>query len=68
MRREINALEGEAGKRIVMIAFLSPKQARAWYESTAYRADSADSFQLREVSRVHRRKRPSTGADSLVAR
>ncbi|ATA53558.1 hypothetical protein CKY39_10270 [Variovorax boronicumulans] len=44
-----------------MIAFLSPKQARAWYESTAYRADSADSFQLREVSRVHRRKRPSTG-------
>lgn len=30
-------LEGDAAKRIVMIAFPSMEQAQAWYESPAYR-------------------------------
>jgi uncharacterized protein (DUF1330 family) len=32
------SLEGEAPKRIVMIAFDSMEQAQAWYDSPAYRA------------------------------
>jgi uncharacterized protein (DUF1330 family) len=32
------SLEGEAPKRIVMIAFDSTEQAQAWYDSPAYRA------------------------------
>ena len=32
------SLEGEAPKRIVMIAFDSMEQAQAWYNSPAYRA------------------------------
>jgi uncharacterized protein (DUF1330 family) len=32
------SLEGEAPKRIVMIAFDSMEQAQAWYDSLAYRA------------------------------
>ena len=32
------SLEGETPKRIVMIAFDSMEQARAWYDSPAYRA------------------------------
>jgi uncharacterized protein (DUF1330 family) len=33
-----DALEGEAPKRIVMIAFDSMEKARAWWESPAYEA------------------------------
>ena len=35
---QAKALEGEATKRIVMIAFPSFEQAQAWYDSPAYRA------------------------------
>jgi uncharacterized protein (DUF1330 family) len=35
---QAKALEGEAAKRIVMIAFPSLEQAHAWYDSPAYRA------------------------------
>ena len=35
---KVNSLEGEATKRIVMIAFPSLGQAQAWYDSPAYRA------------------------------
>ncbi len=35
---QVNSLEGEPGKRIVMIAFPSLEQAQAWYDSPAYRA------------------------------
>ena len=34
----VRSLEGEATKRIVMIAFPSVEQAQAWYDSPAYRA------------------------------
>ncbi|MNL28850.1 hypothetical protein D3C87_1505140 [compost metagenome] len=34
---EISSLEGEAGKRIVMIAFPNLEQAKAWYDSPEYR-------------------------------
>ncbi|WCM88385.1 DUF1330 domain-containing protein [Acidovorax sp. NCPPB 3576] len=34
---QVRSLEGEAGKRIVMIAFPSLAQAQAWYDSPAYR-------------------------------
>jgi uncharacterized protein (DUF1330 family) len=34
----VNSLEGDATKRIVMIAFPSLQQAQAWYDSPAYRA------------------------------
>jgi uncharacterized protein (DUF1330 family) len=34
----VESLEGEATKRIVMIAFPSVEQAQAWYDSPAYRA------------------------------
>ena len=35
---QVTSLEGEATKRIVMIAFPSVEQAQAWYDSPAYRA------------------------------
>lgn len=35
---QVNSLEGEPGKRIVMIAFPSLEQAQAWYDSPTYRA------------------------------
>jgi uncharacterized protein (DUF1330 family) len=35
---KVNSLEGDATKRIVMIAFPSLEQAQAWYDSPAYRA------------------------------
>ena len=35
---QVKSLEGEATKRIVMIAFPSLEQAQAWYDSPAYRA------------------------------
>jgi uncharacterized protein (DUF1330 family) len=34
---KVAALEGEATKRIVMIAFPSMEQAQAWYDSPTYR-------------------------------
>jgi hypothetical protein len=37
-RRQDRVVEGEAPKRIVMIAFDSMEQAQAWYDSPAYRA------------------------------
>ena len=35
---QVTSLEGEATKRVVMIAFPSLAQAQAWYDSPAYRA------------------------------
>lgn len=35
---QVVSLEGEPAKRVVMIAFPSMSQARAWYDSPAYRA------------------------------
>ena len=34
----VKSLEGEATKRIVMVAFPSVERAQAWYDSPAYRA------------------------------
>lgn len=35
---QVASLEGNATKRIVMIAFPSLQQAQAWYDSSAYKA------------------------------
>ncbi len=35
---KVTSLEGSPAKRVIMIAFPSPEQAQAWYDSPAYRS------------------------------